>query len=293
MKDQTTEAWKGLLLRKSQIKEVPLSSVYVDPRFQRDLNPNAVNRIKEEYHPQGIGQLLLARIVEDGTTRTEWAVIDGQTRFKALEELHQEIQEGRREVEDFSRTVLAEVFDDLTPAEAALLFSLRNAQRPVPPAERDRIAITEGDPTMREVMRQSEAAGYTVFPEDEEDPTAMPAIEVAKRVVRWGDKYNRPGLLTESLNVQANAFGRGVGFLDRQVLGATADLIRKNPNLDDAGELARVMAVLTLPGLRGQAEAKGARQGKRMHGSLQLVMIEAYNKGKRRDERISYQPSKR
>jgi hypothetical protein len=290
MNEHETEAWESLRRRKSQVKEVPLTSVYVDARFQRALNPNAVHRIKDEYHPQGVGQLLLAGIAEDGTAHAGLVVIDGQTRFKALEELHHEVQDGRRQVEDLTPTVVAEVFDELTVAEAALLFRLRNAQRPVPPKERDRIMVSEGNPEMVEVVRQSEAAGYRVFTDDEDnEPVTMPHLEVAKRIVRWGKKYSRPELLTEALNVQAQAFGQKVGDVDKQVLGATADLLRKNANLDDSGELVRVLSTLGLPGLRGQAEARASRYGKRMHGAIQLVIIEVYNKGKRgKDEKIRY-----
>jgi hypothetical protein len=289
MSENGKEAWETLRRRKSEIREVPLTGVYVDPRFQRTLNPNAVNRIKEEYHPQGVAQLLLARITEDGEARSELAVIDGQTRFKALEELHHEVADGRRTVEGLASVVVAEVFDELTVAEAALLFRLRNAQRPVAPKERDRIMVTEGDPVMVEVVRQSEAAGYRVFSDDEDErPVTMRHLEVAKRIVRWGWKYSRPELLAEALNIQAQAFGLEVGAVDRQVLGATADLLRKNDNLVE-DELVRVLSTLGLPGLRGQAEAKASRIGKRMHGTIQLVVIEAYNKGKRgRDEKIRY-----
>lgn len=282
------EAWESLRGRKSQLREVALADLGVDSRFQRALNPNAVDRIKNEYHPQGIGHLVVAHIVE-GKATTQWTVIDGQTRWKALEELRAEVADGRREVPDLTQTVLAEAFDELTVAEAALLFRLRNAQRPVPPKDRDRIMVTEGDPLMVEVVSQSAAAGYRVFADDDDNPPTMPYVDVAKRVVRWGWKYKRPDLLTEALNVQAQAFGTDLGSVDKQVLGATADLLRKNPNLDDAGELVRVLSTLGLPGVRGQAEAMATKIGKRMHGAIQLVLVQAYNKNKRaKDERIRY-----
>lgn len=284
----STKAWETLRHRKSELREIPLSELAVDSRFQRALNPNAVNRIKEEYHPQGIGHLVVARITVNGALRAGWTVIDGQTRWKALEELQVEVAEGRRHVPDLAATVRAEAFDELTVPEAALLFRLRNAQRPVPPKDRDRIMVTEGDPTMVQVVEQAAAAGYRVFPDDDDNPPTMPYVDVAKRIVRWGHRYNRPELLTEALNVQAQAFGTELGSVDKQVLGATADLLRKNPNLDDAGELVRVMSAMGLPGVRGQSEAMAAKIGKRMHGAIQLVLVQVYNKGKRRDEKIRY-----
>jgi hypothetical protein len=74
-----------------------------------------------------------------------YAILDGQTRWLALGAdtgtIHPE-SDGNVDVE---------IFDDLTHPEAALLFRLRNQQRPVSPKDRDRIAVVEGDPIDRRV----------------------------------------------------------------------------------------------------------------------------------------------
>lgn len=275
--------------RKSKVTEVPLEELYVDPRFQRAVNPNKVRHIKDTYHPQGIGFLLVAEVEDrpkDVPSSARYAVIDGQTRWRALNELQAEITDNRSAIHQFAPSVGAEIFDALTIDEAALLFRLRNDQSPVKPAERDRIMVTEGDPTMIQVVRQSADAGFVVFPEDDDELATMPHLTEAKRIVVWGNKYKRPQLLTEALTIQAQAYGTAVGSVDKQVLQATADLLRKNDNLVE-DELARVLATLTIPGLRAQAEALSSRIGKRMHGCIQIVLAEAYNKGKRgRDEKI-------
>jgi hypothetical protein len=282
-------AAERLLTRKSKITDVPLEELYVDTRFQRAVNPNKVHKIKDTYHPQGIGLLLVAEVDDRPSNvpnSARYAVIDGQTRWKALTELEAEINENRSAAHGFAPVVSAEVFDDLTVDEAALLFRLRNDQSPVRPQERDRIMVTEGDPIMIQVVRQSADAGFIVFPEDDDQLATMPHLTEAKRIVVWGNKYKRPQLLTEALTIQAEAYGTHVGAVDKQVVQATADLLRKNDNLVE-DELARVLATLTIPGLRAQAEALSGRIGKRMHGCIQIVLVEAYNKGKRgRDEKI-------
>ena len=126
----------------------------------------------------------------------------------------------------------------------------------------------------------------SVFPEDDDELPTMPHLTEAKRIVAWGNKYKRPQLLTEALTIQANAYGTKPGDVDKQILQATADLLRKNDNLNE-DELARVLATLTIQGLRAQAEALSDRINKRMHGCLQIALAEAYNKGKRgRAEKI-------
>jgi hypothetical protein len=281
MTDDNNGAGETLRHRKSRITEVRLDDLYVDTRFQRALNPNKVNKIKDTYHPQGIGYLLVASVINGDTPAAgKYAVIDGQTRWKALHELYAEVAEGRRTVEGLAPVATVELFEDLTIAEAALLFRLRNDQRPVGPKERDRIMVTEGNPVMVEVVKQSADAGYVVFPEDDDFDGARIPLAEAKRIVTWGNKYKRPQLLTEALTIQAQAFGTKAGDVDKQILQSTADLMRKNADLNE-DELARVMATLGITGLRAQAEALSARISKRMHGCIQIVLAEAYNKGKR------------
>ena len=163
MTNDNNGAAERLRDRKAQIREIALDELYVDNRFQRALNPNKVNKIKDGYHPQGIGYMLAGHVLGDrpanASTTARYAVIDGQTRWKALVDLREEFQAGQL-VPEVAPTVNVEVFEELTSEEAALLFRLRNDQRPVKPAERDRIMVTERDPTMIQVVGQSADAGY-------------------------------------------------------------------------------------------------------------------------------------
>ena len=286
MNEQSTprETLRG---KKSQIREVALSDTYVDMRFQRPVNPNALAAIKEEFHPQGVGVVLVATIRENGQVGDKYAVLDGQTRTQSINEMHQEIADGKRPANpDIPKTVLAEVFEGLTTQEAALLFGLRNKQRPIPPKDRDRIAVTEGDPIMLDVVHQSEEAGYVVFSDDEDaKPVTMQHRDTAKRIIRWGKVALRPKLLEEALVIQQQAFSANVGYLDKDVLSATAELLLHNTNLVE-DELIRVLSTLGLPGVRGQAEVVAAKNQQRLSKSCRVVLVDAYNKGKRGNEKI-------
>jgi len=287
MSDPNSAA-ESLRHKKSHIREVAFDQTYVDARFQRIVNPTAVTKIENEFHPAGVGHLLLAAVTEADGSRQQpgkYAVVDGQTRWHAMQALHQ----APEPIPDLPQSVTAEVFEDLTVAEAALLFRLRNAQRPIPPADRDRIAVTEGDPTMVQVVKQAEAAGYVVYADEPEDRTLpQSCITVAKRIVSWGRKYSRPDLLAEALNIQAQAYGTKLGDVDPQILAATADLLRKNSNLVEE-EFAMVLSQLGQSGLLALGKVEGDKVGKRMHGGLQIVLCAAYNKkgGKRGGEKIT------
>jgi hypothetical protein len=89
MRDDKSEGWETLKMKHSQILKVSLGDIYIDPRFQRALGEHRKDQIKEEFHPEGIGILVVATIQggdPSGSGRT-YACIDGQTRFIATGQL--------------------------------------------------------------------------------------------------------------------------------------------------------------------------------------------------------------
>jgi hypothetical protein len=106
---QTTLAEERLRTRTSQWREVALSDLRLDGRFQRLVNPNQVSKIKAEFHPQGIGSVLAMRIEGQAETDPPFALGDGQQRYHALVQIQQEIQDGARQPDGFRPTVMAEV----------------------------------------------------------------------------------------------------------------------------------------------------------------------------------------
>ena len=286
MTDNTrSDAWETLRGKHAEIREVPLDSIEIDKRFQRALNERRVDAIKNEYHPQGIGLIVVAHV--NGDDLDTWACIDGQTRVVALQGLRDEIREVDGEGAEAAPTsVQAEVYDDLTAEEAALLFRLRNFQTAVPVQERHRIALTEGDPDMVEVLRQVELAGFTLFANDGQ-PATMPHIDVGKRIIRWARKYGRPDLLAESLTIQANAFGTDVGAVDRVVLQATANLLRKNAQLDEE-QLTDLLRGRGVPKILGEAQAIRQQLNMRQAKATEFYLVREYNALKGVSEKIRH-----
>jgi hypothetical protein len=276
--DEKSEAWETLKMKHSQIRRVPLDSIYIDPRFQRALGEHRKDQIKDEFHPEGIGIVVVATIQggDPAGSGKQYASIDGQTRLTALTQLRQEVADGRREVDgEVPDEITAEVYEDLTEAEAAELFRLRNFQTAVPVKERERIGLTAGDPAMQEVQRQVDMAGYKMFPEDG-TPATMPYTDVGKRVVQWARKYGRPELLAEALTIQANAFGTEVGDVDKVVLQATADLLRKNPHLDEE-QLTDLLRKRGTSRINGEADVIRMQLGMRKATAVEFYLVREYN----------------
>jgi len=276
LNEQTsTSVAASLADRKSHFGVVKLSDLKIDMRFQRAVNLNAVRKIKQEFHPAGVGCFLIAKINGDDT----YCIVDGQTRYRAMMEAQTAGE----------TSVQAEIFEGLAVAEAAMLFRLRNNQKPIPPKERDRVSTIEGDPVMIEVVRQASAAGYIVFADDPELIT-MPHLNEAKMIVRWGIEKSFPDLLARALLIQAHAFespeGSLLGTIQPKLLAATAELIVHNEHLND-DELARVMNEAGFGALQAQIARKADQEGTRIKSAAKSVLTERYNKGKRGDDRIT------
>ena len=271
-----SEGWETLKMKHSEIRRVPLDSIYIDPRFQRPLGEHRKDQIKDEYHPEGIGILVVAEVRggDPAASGRKYASIDGQTRLVALTQRQQEVAAGELEGEAPDE-VVAEVYEDLTIAEAAELFRLRNFQTAVPVRERERIGLTAGDPVMQEVQRQVDMAGYTLFPENGTAAT-MPYTDVGKRVVRWARKYGRPDLLAEALTINANAFGTEVGDVDKVLLQATADLLRKNPQIDE-DQLTGLLRDRGASRVAGEAEVIRTQLNMRKATATEFYLAREYN----------------
>src|SRR5215831_15425352 len=109
LNEQTsTSVAASLADRKSHFGVVKLSDLKIDMRFQRAVNLNAVRKIKQEFHPAGVGCFLIAKINGDDT----YCIVDGQTRYRAMMEAQTAGE----------TSVQAEIFEGLAVAEAAMLF---------------------------------------------------------------------------------------------------------------------------------------------------------------------------
>lgn len=275
--NEKSRGWETLKAKDSQVRKVSLGDIYIDPRFQRPLGEHRKNLIKEEFHPQGTGIVVLATVQggDPSESGRAYACIDGQTRWKAITEYAAEVEAGDRKPDGVPSQLQAEVYEDLTVAEAAELFRLRNNQVAVPVAQRERIGLTAGDPLLEEVQRQADMTGYTLFAENG-NPATLPYMDVGKRVVRWARKYGRPDLLAEALTIQANAFGSDVGAVDKVVLQATANLLRKNPQLDSE----RFTDLLRDRGngkITGEAEALRVQLSMRKATATEFYLAREYN----------------
>lgn len=262
MTSSRSPAWDSLKKRDSEIISIHLSDVYIDRRFQRVITPGSTQKIVQDFHPQGLGLPLVA-VVQGGDPQKSgcpYASLDGQNRFLALRELAELDKEAPREVRVEAYGVDGD--GPLAVEEAALLFTLRNNKTLVRKSEKQRIALSSGNPDLLRAAELTEMAGFTFFEDDEGNPPTMPHVDVALQIVRWGDKRDRPVFLAEVLEVMGNAWGREPGSVDPDILRAVYRIMRDNPELNTI-VLSQVLKRRTPHNL--VAEAKGKRPPKALN----------------------------
>jgi len=118
----------------SRIEYVRLGDMMVDPAYQRPLNERKLNKMLADPDLDAIGVLCAScRVTKNGVV---YALLDGQHRWKFLLAL------------DFSPedVVQTEVFDNLSRAEEAAIYRLRNTAEKVGRLDLYRARLVEHEP---------------------------------------------------------------------------------------------------------------------------------------------------
>lgn len=270
--------------RRSRIDLIGIHDIGVDIRFQRGLNPATVRKIKEAFHPSGLGIILVLDLGSTfpGSAR-RYLVLDGQTRVIAIQELIQENPERA----DIPRMVQAEIFEGLDEEECALLFRLRNTQKLVPSSDHLRLLETEREPLALKVREDAAAVGYVAFSTNPSRPATLTTkdIQAARQIVTWGLKKKRPDLLVDCLKVHATAFmaeGNGslAGTVQPKILQGIARLLLKNPSVTAEMLAARLDS---MQAIAFDAE-KDIETGSTSVLAYQRAIVTRYNRGRRRND---------
>jgi hypothetical protein len=272
-------AWETLKVKHPTVQVISLDSIYIDQRFQRPLVETHKNNILNNLHSQGVGVILVASVIGGDPLRSgrKYACVNAQTRLVALNQLQQEVQSGVREYDGTPpTTVLAEIYENLTVEECAELFNLRNNQTAVSRLEKARIAFVGGDPDLEEIVRQVERAGYTMFPHDGSVAT-ITCIPACRQIHQLGIKYKRPGLLYQALTIQAGGFGVQRGDVNPFVLKATANILRKNTDID-VTNFVTMLRNTTVGRILAQAQVISAEKNKNMPAAVEFYLVNEYNK---------------
>lgn len=154
-------------------QRVPLEKIIVDPRYQREIIPTHVDKIRKEFDEAQLDVLHLSKRSDD-----EFACMDGQHRLVVLNEREDQT------------AAPALVHESLTPEEEAALFrGMQEGRRQLMPLDKFKSRVFEGDDIARGIVALAEQHSLDIGT----GPRSIQSIVAFERVYRRG---NLPDTLT-------------------------------------------------------------------------------------------------
>lgn len=189
-----------------EVRRLPLSSLVIDPEYQRPEAPRWVNYLVDNWRPRAAGMLRVS-----ARPNGKFAVMSGQHRVRAMERLgitHWD----------------CEVFSGLSVKEEADIFH-NSKQRGMHKLDEFRAALKAEDPEAVAIFEAVTAAGYTIaFEAKNSKSGGISAVESLATILRWG-------VLPEALKFLQKTWPAGIT--------AEHDLVTQRTFLMAAGGLMR------------------------------------------------------
>lgn len=244
--------------RKTYFAEIAVGDLAVDETLavQRPLQRAWVNRLARMWNP-GVLTTAIVSLRTDG----KYYLLDGRHSCEAAKLVHGP---------GFLR--LCQVHEGLTLKEESNIFLAANRDRkPVTRIDTYRVEITSGDPIVRRIEDEVTALGLEVAKSP--SPNRVAAIDKLKHIAAMG-----PGMVTRTLRITENAWGRQKDTWDGMTIYALALVLKRNPSADDARLvtiLRRRPVQLWKQSALGQSRGGGGSQSRSK--PLAVAITDEYN----------------
>lgn len=247
------------------LAELPLSSLTVDHRYQRLVNPHKVKQMVTNFRPGAIGALDVSARV-NGT----YAVIDGQHRLEALREVapHQPVN--------------CVVHTNLSAADEAELFHISNARRDKPnPVDRFRARLFYRDERAVEIARIVDDAGLlidlTTNANAGQNPIAINAVGALEKVYTFGGEP----ILSRTLNILHATWPEDRMALSGDLLHGMGMVLNTYGDAVNTARLLGLLQPIPLRKLLMEAAGHRALLGGATSTNIARAIVKHYNRGLR------------
>lgn len=247
---------------------VPVSELNIDPEAQRKLNPGWVKA-----HVSIFDADLLGYILVNKRANGKMYVVDGQHRVELL-----------RAVGWGDQNIHAEYREGLTQAEEAAWFRGRNDGKPIPPFDKFRVRITEGEPIACAINKIVTDHGLALS--DQAKNGHIVAVAALESVYRGGgiaSQKEGARALSDSLRAVIKAWGDQPSSVSGKIIQSIGLVELRYNGAIDQKALADKLAPFPggAPGLLGKGKAMQEVRGKPLHHCIASIVVDVYNKGRR------------
>ncbi|WP_405520059.1 DUF6551 family protein [Streptomyces canus] len=249
--------------------EVEISDLNIDPQAQRTLNERRAQNIADNLVREAIGSIIVSE-----RSNGDLYIVDGQHRWRACALAG-------------IKTIRAEVHHDLTQAQEAMLFLIKNRESHKPrPLDEYHVGLTGGVPLFVDTQRILEKHGLTL------GSTSTNGVGAVSGVLQITDRYGS-SVFDRTLTVAEGAWGRSAETWDGMLLGGIGMFLGRFGDLVDDKELAKkILDMGTAAKWRSEILSQSSRGGFNHSGTGSRVstafrsVVNAWNKGRRASNRI-------
>jgi hypothetical protein len=164
-----------------ELRELPASSLRIDPRVQRVIDPRRVTKIANRWDDLMVGVITVSHriapipgtVLESGEPE-EFVILDGQTRWNALKQVCGQ--------DTTTCTMLAEVFTGLTLKEEAKIFLDHNDRKGVTPLDTYRLALVAEEKWAVDIQEIAGRYRWAVSGTGDGTKRTFQAIGAAKKI---------------------------------------------------------------------------------------------------------------
>lgn len=243
---------------------LPMSSLVVDHRYQRLVNPNKVRQIIETFQPGAIGALDVS-----ARQNSMYAVIDGQHRLEVLREVCP------------NDLVNCVVHTNLSAADEAELFHISNMRRSNPgPADRFRARLFYQEPVAVAIAGIVQVAGLQLdlsAKSSSTNPRTVGAVAAMERVYLMGGGT----LLARCLDVLHRIWPDEHLALTGEVLQGMGVVLKTYGDALTLERITNALALVPVRKLLMEAAGHRALLGGAGHTNIARAIVKHYNHGLR------------
>lgn len=240
------------------MKTVRLSELRTNPKVNRDIDQNWVDRLVKNWHAEAVGVPIVA------SQNGHYIILDGQHRVEALRQMH---------IED--RRLQVRVIEGLNISEMARLFVELNEDRGIPAYTKFEKRVTAGDPDASAIAGIVGRVGLIL--RNEPRDRNVGAVVALERVYRFDGTGS---ILEMALITTLGALGEGSENFNGNIIQGIGQFYRRFPTADQA----RLVTVLKKNGgggygLLGKGKSLREINGGSLAANITEVLIRLYNRG--------------
>lgn len=238
-----------------ETKVLPLSILYIDPEYQRELVQSEVDKIMARFDPFAIGVLLVAK-----RKNGKYAILDGQHRWTVLKEL------------GVPRVICA-ILPNMTKAREAQVFIECNKNRKaLTPYDKFNARLAQRDPVAHNILQIVKGLGIEIVSSSKGKSNAICAVAGLDRIMNMGG----PALLISTITIIKSAWNGHRDSFRKDVLVGIARFLKKYEAKDvDMKRMQKQLSATPISEFCKMGNVKKAHMGAEV--GFAMTVLELYN----------------